>query len=105
MVSAYEIYMVANRGATLGKMALGIKVVKDDGITAVDMNDAVRRMAIYIILGVLGALTAAGTFEVLLINGGGAIALMAFLPAIVNKPGFGSLVTSIFESPSMRPAP
>lgn len=57
-VAAYEIYMVANRGATLGKMALGLKVVRDDGVTPVDMNDAVRRMAIYIVLGVLGALTA-----------------------------------------------
>lgn len=57
-VSAYEILMVANRGATLGKMALGLKVVKDDGTTPADMNDAVRRMIIYIALGVFGALFA-----------------------------------------------
>lgn len=56
-VAAYEIVMVANRGATLGKMALGLKVVKADGGGDVEMEDAVRRMAHYLALGLLAAIT------------------------------------------------
>lgn len=55
VIAGYEIFFVGTRGATPGKMALGLKVVRADG-SDVDMNDAVRRMAHYLALGILGAI-------------------------------------------------
>lgn len=55
LVAGYEIYMVGTRGATLGKMALGLKVVREDG-SAPDFQVAAMRMAPYIGLAVLQAL-------------------------------------------------
>lgn len=57
VVAAYEIYMVANGGATLGKKALGLVVVKADGGGPVELEDAIRRMAPYLGLGLLAAIT------------------------------------------------
>ena len=57
VLSAYEILMVASRGATLGKLAVGTRVVKADG-SPVDLNDAVRRISPYLVLGMLAAVLA-----------------------------------------------
>ena len=53
--------MVGSRGATVGKMAMGTKVVKADGSPA-DNETAVRRMALYIAVSVLGVLPIIGLF-------------------------------------------
>lgn len=58
LVAGYEIFFVGTRGATPGKMALGLKVVRVDG-SAADTRDATMRMAIYIVTGVLAGLGAA----------------------------------------------
>ncbi len=55
LVAAYEIFMVGNQGATLGKMALGLKVVNDDG-SPPDIQTGTRRMYLYIAVGILSAL-------------------------------------------------
>ncbi|MGF1598527.1 MAG: RDD family protein [Acidimicrobiales bacterium] len=55
-VAAYEIYFVGSRGQTPGKMALGLKVTRADG-SPVDFRDAAMRMAHYLGLGILGAIT------------------------------------------------
>ncbi len=46
-VAAYEVLMVAQRGATLGKLALGLKVVDEDG-AAPDQATALRRMYVFL---------------------------------------------------------
>lgn len=48
VIAAYEVFMVANKGGTLGKLALGMKVVKEDGSPA-DMNSALMRIVTYVI--------------------------------------------------------
>lgn len=55
-VAAYEIGFVGTQGATPGKMLLGLKVTREDG-SPPDMRDAAMRMAHYIGLGILGAIT------------------------------------------------
>lgn len=55
LVAAYEIIMVGNQGATLGKMALGTKVVNADGSPA-DIQTGTRRMYLYIACGILSVL-------------------------------------------------
>jgi uncharacterized RDD family membrane protein YckC len=47
LVVAYEALMVGTNGATAGKLALGLKVVNEDGSTA-DMQTGLRRMFLYI---------------------------------------------------------
>jgi uncharacterized RDD family membrane protein YckC len=47
-IVAYEVLMVSSKGATLGKSAMGMKVVKEDGSPA-DMNAALMRMVTYLI--------------------------------------------------------
>ncbi len=59
LVAAYEIFMVGNQGATLGKMALGTKVVNADGSPA-DVQTGTRRMYLYIAVGILSALPVLG---------------------------------------------
>lgn len=54
-IVAYETVMVGTRGQTLGKMALGLKVVRVDG-SPPDMKDGFMRILPYLVLGVLGAL-------------------------------------------------
>jgi uncharacterized RDD family membrane protein YckC len=48
VIVAYEVLMVANKGGTLGKLALGLRVVKEDGSPA-DLNTAVMRILTYVI--------------------------------------------------------
>jgi uncharacterized RDD family membrane protein YckC len=59
LIAGYEIFMVGTYGATLGKMALSIKVVKVDGSDA-DMETAFRRMILYIVVGVVSAIPILG---------------------------------------------
>lgn len=47
LIVAYETLMVGSRGATVGKLALGTKVVNQDGSPA-DINTGLRRMYLYI---------------------------------------------------------
>ncbi|MEM7339711.1 MAG: RDD family protein [Actinomycetota bacterium] len=55
VVVAYETYLVGARGATLGKMVTGTKVVKPDGSPA-DMMTGLRRIGIYAIGALVVAL-------------------------------------------------
>jgi uncharacterized RDD family membrane protein YckC len=48
----YEVYFVSTRGATPGKMALGLKIIRADG-SAVDAGLALGRYVAYIISGLL----------------------------------------------------
>lgn len=59
LIAAYEIVMVGTQGATLGKMALGMKVTNADG-SAADIMTGVRRMILYIAVGILSALPVIG---------------------------------------------
>lgn len=59
LVVAYEVGMVATRGATLGKMALGLKVVNEDG-SPPDLKVAAMRMILYIASIVIGLLPLLG---------------------------------------------
>lgn len=59
LVAAYEIFMVGTQGATLGKMALGMKVTNSDGSPA-DIQTGTRRMYLYIAVGILSALPLIG---------------------------------------------
>ena len=54
VITAYETFLVGSRGQTLGKMALGLRVVRADG-SAPDMKDGFMRILPYTALGVLGA--------------------------------------------------
>ena len=55
LTAGYEIFLVGTRGATLGKMALGIKVTREDG-SPPDFQVAALRIAPYVVLGFLGAI-------------------------------------------------
>jgi uncharacterized RDD family membrane protein YckC len=55
IIGAYEVFMVAQRGGTLGKLALGLRVTTENG-GAPDLKTAVLRVAPYFGLSVLGAL-------------------------------------------------
>lgn len=48
----YEVYFVSTRGATPGKMALGLKIIRADG-SPVDAGLALGRYVAYIISGLL----------------------------------------------------
>ena len=54
LISIYEISMVARSGATVGKMAMGLKVVNDDG-TAVDLSTAMFRVLPLLVAGLIEA--------------------------------------------------
>ncbi len=53
LIVAYEVFMIANLGGTAGKLALGMKVRKEDGSPA-DLNTAAMRMALYAGLNIVG---------------------------------------------------
>lgn len=52
LIVAYEVFMVANLGGTVGKLVLGMKVRNQDGSPA-DLNTAGMRIALYAGLGIL----------------------------------------------------
>lgn len=54
-IAAYETVLVGMKGQTLGKMALGLKVVRVDGSPA-DMRDGFMRILPYFALGVLASI-------------------------------------------------
>jgi len=54
LISIYEISMVARSGATVGKMAMGLRVVNDDG-TAVDLSTAMFRVLPLLVAGLIEA--------------------------------------------------
>lgn len=70
---AYELFMLANGGATLGKKALGLKVVNQDG-SPLDLAGAAKRHSPTIIariigiIPVIGLLGSLGLFVVLIAN-------------------------------------
>ncbi|MGB5759856.1 MAG: RDD family protein [Acidimicrobiales bacterium] len=59
IVVAYEALMIGYRGATLGKQALGLKVVNEDG-SAADLNTGLRRMYLYIAFIFIGLIPILG---------------------------------------------
>ena len=54
LISVYEISMVARSGATVGKMAMGLKVVDNDG-TAVDLSTSMLRVLPLLVVGLIEA--------------------------------------------------
>jgi uncharacterized RDD family membrane protein YckC len=58
LIAGYEIFMVGSRGATLGKLALGLKVTRAADGSAPDYKDAAMRMSPFIALSVLSGLIA-----------------------------------------------
>lgn len=54
LIAGYEILMIGNFGATVGKLALGTRVVNSDGSPA-DYQTGLRRMYLYIAVGVVSA--------------------------------------------------
>ncbi|MGH1492961.1 MAG: RDD family protein [Acidimicrobiales bacterium] len=60
LVVVYEVVMVGNLGATLGKMALGLKVVNEDG-SAADYMTGVQRMVLYIAMIFVGLIPILGS--------------------------------------------
>ncbi len=59
LVAGYEIFMVGSQGGTVGKLALGTRVVNADGSPA-DFQTGLRRMYLYIGVGVLSAIPVIG---------------------------------------------
>ncbi len=59
LVVVYEVLMIGTQGATLGKMALGLKVVNEDG-SAADYMTGVQRMALYIAFIFIGLIPILG---------------------------------------------
>lgn len=59
IVVAYEVGMIGSQGATLGKMALSIKVVNEDGSPA-DYMTGLRRMYLYIAFIIIGLIPILG---------------------------------------------
>jgi uncharacterized RDD family membrane protein YckC len=55
LIGGYEVFMVAQKGGTLGKLALGLRVTREDG-SAPDLKTAALRIAPYLGLTVIGAL-------------------------------------------------
>jgi uncharacterized RDD family membrane protein YckC len=60
LIAAYEVVGNAYWGGTLGKQAIGAKVIKADG-SPLDLATSIRRMLLYIVLGLLGAVSQATT--------------------------------------------
>lgn len=54
LISIYEISLVARTGATVGKMAMGLRVVDRDG-TAVDLSTAMLRVLPLLVAGLVEA--------------------------------------------------
>lgn len=52
LIAVYEISMVARSGATVGKMAMGLKVVSTDG-TAVDLSTSMMRVFPLLMVGLV----------------------------------------------------
>lgn len=59
IIVGYEVFMVGSQGATVGKLAVGARVVNDDGSPA-DYQTGLRRMYLYIAVGVLQAIPLIG---------------------------------------------
>ena len=59
LVVAYEVVMIGTRGATFGKLALGLKVVNEDG-SEPDYNTGLRRMYLYIAFIFIGLIPILG---------------------------------------------
>ncbi len=77
-ISAYEVLLVSTRGQTLGKMALGLKVVTEQG-TPPEMKDAIMRILPYFVVGLLSAIIPLFIFLAYLIFLGLIVAGLVFL--------------------------
>ncbi len=76
VVVAYEVVMIGTRGATVGKIVLGIKVVNDDG-SAADFVTGLRRMALYILFVFIGLIPIIGFLAFLGVAIAGLVMLFA----------------------------
>ncbi|MDH3302387.1 MAG: RDD family protein [Acidimicrobiia bacterium] len=76
LISIYEISMVARSGATVGKMAMGLKVVDNDG-TAVDLSTAMLRVLPLLVAGLIEAFLFGRTWWLTILG------LMGFLGLVV----------------------
>ena len=76
LISVYEIGLVARTGATVGKMAMGLKVVGGDG-TAVDLSTAMLRVLPLLVAGLIEAFLFGRTWWLTILG------LLAFAAVIV----------------------
>lgn len=74
LVVAYEVVMIGNYGATLGKRALGLRVVNEDGSDP-DYNTGLRRMGLYIIFIFVGLIPFLGALAYLAVAIAGLVML------------------------------
>ena len=88
LIAVYEISMVARSGATVGKMAMGLKVVNADG-TAADLSTAMRRVLLLLTAGLIEGFL----FRTWWLT---ALGLIAFVVLI------GYSFVSLFTDPSRR---
>lgn len=65
-VSAYEVYMVAARGSTVGKLARGLAVIKADG-TPADLMAAVRRVLPLLAMALASTVFAVGVVALVIL--------------------------------------
>jgi len=83
---AYEVVMTSQRGQTLGKMAVGIRIVRLDG-QALDLQSAATRYSPSIALGLIGILPIIGLLA----------SLGSFILAIVNIVMVFSSKESVYD--------
>jgi uncharacterized RDD family membrane protein YckC len=74
LVVAYEVGMIGSQGGTLGKLALGIKVVNDDGSPA-DYMTGLRRMYLYLAFIIIGLIPILGGLAFLAVTIAGLVML------------------------------
>ncbi len=91
LISVYEISMVARAGTTVGKMALGLKVVNTDG-TRVDLATSTLRILPLLLAGLVEGLLFGRTWWLTILG------LLAFLVLIVY-----SFVTLFTDSSRRTP--
>lgn len=76
VVVAYEVVMIGAKGATAGKLALGLRVVNEDGSEA-DYNTGLRRMTLYIIFIFVGLIPFLGFFAFFAVSIAGLVMLFS----------------------------
>lgn len=77
LISIYEIGLVARTGATVGKMAMGLKVVNRDG-RAVDLSTAMYRVLPLLVVGLIEAFLFGRTWWLTILGLLGFLALLVY---------------------------
>ncbi len=97
LVCAYEIFMVGNRGATVGKMALGTKVVTTNGAQP-DMLTATKRISPYLIGTVAGLVPVIGVLMNLVVFAIGVISLITIFTDSEHQALWDKIASTVVVS-------